>query len=169
MHGHSYATISATISKLARNTVRRHTLKSTATVLMAGICLGVSACATTPVPEEVCSAEWISARTDKAMAEFGRDVRPMMRTFRRAGRVAEGGNVLGAFQSLQLVNAVTKMLGKIQDSQALKDVQTLGATCNDPDLLGESFTNFMRDQGASDQVIDMIDTVRGLIPSDGKV
>ena len=97
------------------------------------------------------------------MAEFERDVRPMMRTFRRAGSSLEAGNLQG-LQALRLLDAVQKMAKRMQNSQALVDIQTLGETCNDPDLLLTSFTGFMEEQGAPASVIGMLEEARGFLP-----
>ncbi len=136
--------------------------KALAIVFLGVLCSG---CATPP-PEEICSAQWIGQRTDKAMAEFERDVRPMMRTFRRAARSLEKGN-LGGLQAASLLRAVSNMGKRMENSRALKDVQLLGETCNDPDLMLTTFTRFMRDQGAPDQVINMLESARGLFPAEG--
>lgn len=127
-------------------------------------CLVMTGCAT-PTPAEICSTEWISQRTDRAMAEFERDVRPMMRTFRRAARATENGNV-GALLSIRLIDAVTKMGERLESSQALQDVRLVGETCNDPDLWLTTLSGFMSDQGAPQQVIDMLELARGFTPSE---
>ena len=130
-------------------------------IAMLGVAL--SACATTPTPQEICSAEWINHRTDKAIAEFSRNVRPLMRTFKKASKAADQGNSLGVIQSMQLVSAIQKMIDKVETSQALRDIELVADTCDDPDLMINVFAGFMREQGASEEVIGLIESARVLI------
>ncbi len=129
------------------------------------VVLLASGCATQAKPEEVCSSEWISKRTSAAMSEFERDVRPMMRTLRKSGSALQSGNFRG-IQTARLLNAATKMLDRMEKSQALKDVRLVGQTCNDPDLLITTFSQFMEDQGVPQQAIDMLKNAQSLINGD---
>ena len=125
------------------------------------ITFGLAACATQPLPEEVCSGGWIGKRANAAMAEFERETRPVMKTLRKSGNALQSGNFNG-LRTAQLLTAVTSLIEKMETSQALRDVQTLGETCNDPDLMLNSVSDFMRDQGIPQQVIDMLESARSL-------
>ncbi len=126
----------------------------------------LAGCATTPTPEEICSTGWISSRTDKAQAEFRRDVRPMLRTFRKAESQLQNGNSLGFLQMANVMRAVEKFIARVEDSRALEDLRLVGETCNDPALVNKVMTEFLQDEGAPQVVLDFmnnLDSYRNLL------
>lgn len=122
------------------------------------IALLASACATTPTAQQVCTAEWIDQRTDRAFNEFERDVRPMLRTFKRARERMEKGNnsTLGPLMMVQVMSAAGKMINRFENSQALDDLRLLGEKCDDPNLMMNAFSGFLKSRGAPDEVVRMM-------------
>ena len=130
------------------------------------------ACATQPTPQEVCSAEWIEVRADRAMAEFERDVRPMLRTFERAGNRLEGSNGdISPLLMVQVMSAATRFAEKLENSQALDDLQRLSEQCDDPDLMLDAVSGLLEKRGAPPQVIRIMRDMKDLqrMSEDGRL
>lgn len=119
----------------------------------------LSACATAPDPAEVCSAEWIGVRSGKAMKEFKRDTRPIFRKLRKTGESLKDGRQPGPLQMFSLMNAVSKLGRKFENGRAMKDMRTLAATCDDPELIKNAMTDFMREQGIDEKFIGFINSL----------
>lgn len=100
---------------------------------LATVMLG--ACATTPSPAEVCSASWIKPRTDSALADFKRTTKDSWERLRKTGENAARQGNLGLVEKARVILSLTTLVSSFQNSQALTDLQTLGQTCNDPDLV----------------------------------
>ncbi len=119
----------------------------------------LSACATAPDPAKVCSAEWVSVRSGKAMKEFKRDTRPIFRKLRKTGESLKDGRQPGPLQMFSLMNAVSKLGRKFENGRAMKDMRTLAATCDDPELIKNAMTDFMREQGIDEKFIGIINSL----------
>ena len=104
---------------------------------MAGLLtlLLLSACASTPRPEEVCSASWIKPRTDAALGQFQSQTRDTWERLRRTGEGAAERGTIGLVEKATVLLSLTSLVNDFQSSQALKDLRTLGQTCDDPDLV----------------------------------
>ncbi|HHL43015.1 MAG TPA: hypothetical protein ENJ42_05310 [Hellea balneolensis] len=129
------------------------------TLFLAGLSittLFMAGCATTPTPEEICSAEWIAPRVDRAMYDFKRDTGKTIKTLKKAGDKLSKKGELSTFQMLKVVNAVTKLGDRLQNGHAVKDLRTLAQTCNDPDLIKTAMNDFMREQGVPDKFISFL-------------
>jgi len=116
----------------------------------------LSACATAPNPAEICSVDWISLRANKAMTQFERDTKPIFKNLRKLGDRAQDGRNIGPLQMYSLMNSMNKLARKFENGRAMKDMRTLAATCNDPDLIQTAMTDFMRQQGFSEQFIGFL-------------
>ncbi len=128
------------------------------------ICAGfvtvvMSSCAGTPTPEEICSAEWISFRSDKAVAEFRRETRPMLRTFRKAQSDLDRGRSVNFLQMAGVLRSVEKFITKLETSRAMDDLRLLGDTCDDPKLLSAAMSDFLRQEGAPAQIVDLVENI----------
>jgi len=126
------------------------------TPIIAGVFAVVSACATAPNPAEICSADWVSLRADKAMTQFKRDTRPIFKNLRKLGDRAHDGRNIGPLQMYSLMNSMNRLARKFENGRAMKDMRLLASTCDDPDLIKTAMTDFMRDQGFSEQFITFL-------------
>ncbi|MCF6220128.1 MAG: hypothetical protein L3J65_03360 [Robiginitomaculum sp.] len=127
------------------------------TTLIAVMSLG--ACATAPTPAEICSAEWIAPRAERAMKDFKRDTTKTIRTFRKSADKLKDGGTLGPLQMFSMMNALSKLANKMENGRAMRDMRTLSETCNDPDLLKNAMNDFMREQGISEKFISFINDI----------
>ncbi len=117
--------------------------------------LAMTACASTP-PMDVCSAEWVSYRANRAMDEFGTEVQPLLRTLRNASNQSGNGADIGPLMMVRLISAMTDLLDRFGNSDALFDLQLISDQCNDPDIMIDAFSYFLEDRGASPEVVGII-------------
>ena len=137
---------------------------------MGAALMALSACETAN-PLVVCSADWISWRTDRAMQEFGRSSTSSLKTIRQVSRDYQTTGKFNAVQLISLANALNNLITDFRQSQALRDIQTLQNTCNDPTILKLAFTRFLYDQGAPQSLIDFLnemDQYQRLLDSAGR-
>ena len=45
---------------------------------------------------------------------------------------------------------------QVKNGRGMRDLKTVARTCNDPKILTESLTGFMRDQGLPDNMINFV-------------
>ena len=87
------------------------------------------------------------------MKDFKKDTKPIFKKLKSAGKTYAKGETPGPFEMLSLMNALSKLGKSFENGQAMKDMRTLAATCDDPDLIKTAMTDFMRDQGISEKFI----------------
>lgn len=116
----------------------------------------LSACASTPDPAEICSADWIKPRAERAMTEFKSDTRSTFRTLKKVGDKLTNGDQIGPIQMFSVMNAITRLADRFENGRAMKDMRILATTCDDPDLIKLAMTDFMRDQGISENLINFL-------------
>lgn len=117
----------------------------------------LSGCATTYDPAEVCTAEWIKPRADRALAELKNDTQDVFKALRRNADSWASGQVPGAFQMIALSSALKKLQRQVEYGQGVKDLKVLANTCDDPDIVLDSISSFMRDQGLPEQMVTFIE------------
>ncbi len=127
-------------------------LKSAALITV----FSLGACATTPDPAKVCTAEWIAPRAERAMKDFERDTKKIFKVFRKSADRMQKGGSLGPLQMFSLMNSLSSLAKKFENGRAMRDMRTLAQTCDDPNLIKDAMTDFMRKQGISDKFIDFI-------------
>lgn len=138
----------------------RQPIKFTTTLLLAGL---VAACASTPPPEEICSASWIKPRTDAALAEFKDATSGQWKALQRSGERASGAADLDLLEKARVLLSLAGVVTSFQNSQALEDLQTLGKTCNDPELVSNALRGVMSEYGVPDAYLDLLDELEGFI------
>jgi len=123
----------------------------------------LSGCASTPDPAEVCSAEWIKPRAERAMDDFKKDAGSTFRKLEKAGKTYAEGKSLGPFQKLFLMGSINNLADNFENGRGIRDLRTLASTCNDPNLLKNTMSNFMREQGISDKFISYLNSFKAYI------
>jgi len=118
--------------------------------------LFVSACASTPDPAEICSAEWIAPRTERAVTRIEKRAKSSIKALSNASESWAQGKTPGPFQMFALSNAFKKLEKELTQGQGIKDLKTVSRTCNDPDIISDALSDVMRRQGVSDQFIDFV-------------
>ena len=117
----------------------------------------ISACASTPDPAEVCSAEWITPRATKAVDKIEKRATSSIQTLRKASETLAEGKTPGLLQLLALNNALSKMKKELTRGQGIKDLKTVAKTCNDPGIIKDSMRDLLQRQGVSDSFIQRIE------------
>ncbi len=114
------------------------------------------ACTTVPDPAKVCSSEWIAPRADRAMNDFKKDTRSIFKKLKKTGNTVQKGKEIGPIQMFSLMNSLTRLGNKFENGRAMRDMRTLASTCNDPKLIQNAMTNFMREQGIDEKFIGFL-------------
>ncbi len=127
----------------------------------AGVILLVSlsllgACASTPDPAKVCSADWIKPRVDRAMRDFSHDTKGVFKTLEKTAHSFESTGKVSPIAMFKVMNALKKLGNKMEHGHAMRDMRTLAQTCNDPHLIQTAMTKFMREQGISERFITFL-------------
>jgi len=118
----------------------------------------LSACASTPDPAEVCTAEWIGARSDKAIDSIQDRASSSIKAMRKASDSLIKGKTPGVFQQLALLNALNGMKKELTRGQGIKDLKTVAKTCNDPNIVKNAMTSLMQRNGMSDTFIQRVES-----------
>jgi len=118
-----------------------------------------TACATTPSPEKICSAEWITPRADKAVSRIEKKTSRAVKTLKRAGESFSKGKTPGMFTMMRLSSALEGLEYEFTDGPAMRDLKTLAKTCDNPDLITKAMRSVLVNQGVSDDVFDFIEAL----------
>ena len=128
----------------------------------------LSACASTPDPAEICSAEWITPRATKAVGKIEKRAGSSIRSLTKVSESWAKGKTPNFLQMLTLRNSLTKMKKELTNGQGIRDLRTVAKTCNDPDLIKDSMHDLLERQGVSDSLIQWMENnpiYEGLISS----
>ena len=117
----------------------------------------LSACASTPDPAEVCSAEWIAPRAANAVDQIEKRAKSSIKTLRKASESWAEGKTPGPLQLFALNNALNKLKKELTRGQGISDLKTVAKTCNDPGILKDSMRNLLKRQGVSESFIQRVE------------
>lgn len=146
------------LSKTAQTHSRARSL------LLAVLTLGwLGACASTPPAAEVCSANWIKPRTDAALNDFKRSSDDIWQRLQKSGeRAADKGNI-GLIEKASVLLSLTRLVSSFQNSQALEDLQTLGRTCDDPDLVRNALVGTLEEYNVPEPYINLLNELEAFM------
>jgi len=133
----------------------RSLLTLPATALLCASMLG--ACASTPDPAEVCTTEWISARSDKAISSIQDRAKSSMKTLSKVSSKVAKGKSPNFLQQAQLLGALNGMRKELTRGQGIKDLKTVAKTCNDPNIVKDAMHGLMKRNGISDSFINTVE------------
>jgi len=121
----------------------------------------LSACATQPNPEEICTAEWIKPRVDLALGDFRANTDSILETLKKTGKeVATSGGQMGLIQRAGVLLSLGKLVNTFQNGQTLKDLNTLSKTCNEPDLVNKVFKDVLSEYNVPTSFISLLDDLQ---------
>lgn len=133
-------------------------MKHTLHVLLVTPALAVlGACASTPDPAEICSAEWIAPRATKAVNKIEKRAKSSIRTLSKVSQTWASGKTPGPLQMFALSNALDKMKKELTNGQGIRDLKTVARTCNDPEIIKDSMRDLLERQGMSDKLINWVE------------
>lgn len=128
-----------------------------APLLVTFTALSLSACATAPDPAKVCTSEWIGERSDKAISRIESKAGRSINSLQKAGKSWAKGKTPNHFQMLMLSNSLKSLEKELKNGRGIKDLKTLSATCNDPQIVSDAMGGFLRKQGLPDNIINFIE------------
>lgn len=134
----------------------RFTLYRHFTLTLLALPFILSACATQPDPAKVCTAEWIQPRTERAMNDIERTSSGAIKSLRKVGETYARGKTPGPLQLLSLSSSMKRLERQVKNGRGIRDLKTLARTCNDPSLITNSLTGFMKEQGLPDNMINFV-------------
>ncbi|NNE57865.1 MAG: hypothetical protein HKN36_07135 [Hellea sp.] len=115
----------------------RHILLS---ITLAGM---LSACSSTPDPEIVCTADWISMRADKAAADIYDETGEAVKAVRKVSNAYIDGKNPNMFQLLSLSNALKGLEKELTNGRGINDLKLLARTCDDPKILTYGISRYV--------------------------
>ncbi len=127
------------------------------------ITLVLTGCVSAPRPEEVCTANWIKPRTDAALTEFRSATSESWDSLQKtAKRTAKSGE-LGIIERASVLLTLTRLASSFKNSQALSDLQTLGRTCNDPNLVRNALVGALEDYDVPQPYINLLNELDAFV------
>jgi len=125
-----------------------------AAISLSTVTLG--ACATTPDPAKVCTADWIKPRTAKAVKEVKRDTGRTIKSLKKNAEKMSKGGILAPYRAANMFSSVQKLANSIQKGRGVRDLKTLAATCDDPKILRDGLVGYMEDVEAPKMLLDLV-------------
>ncbi len=116
-------------------------------ILIATLPLLLSACASTPDPAEICTTEWIAPRAEKAMSELMDDTGSAVKSMRKVADKYSRGKTPGPLQMFALSNSLKSLEKELTRGRGIKDLKTLAKTCDNPQIITDSMTEFVEKLG----------------------
>lgn len=120
-------------------------------------CVLLSSCASTPDPGEICTAEWIQPRADRAIKRIEKRVDKSLQALRSAGESWMEGDSPGPIQMYQLSRSFEKLEDELKSGPGTRDLRLIGSSCNDPDFVREQVELLFKRAGVSDFALGWID------------
>ncbi|WP_427450948.1 hypothetical protein [Litorimonas sp. WD9-15] len=118
----------------------------------------ISACASTPNPAKVCTAEWIAPRADRAVERIEKKASRAIKTLAAASQTLAEGKTPGLFQSLAASRALGSLEKELKNGKGIQDLRTVAKTCNDPEIISDGMRSLLERQGVSDSFISQIES-----------
>ena len=120
------------------------------------IIIGMTGCATVPDPAEVCTAEWVKPRAERAVKDLRRDTGRTIKLLARNAEKLQNGGSFSPLRAAAMLNSLQKLVRKIETGRGVKDLKTLAATCDDPAILRDGVVGYLEDVKAPKVLMDMI-------------
>jgi len=108
------------------------------TLTCVALVASLTACASTPKPEEICTSEWISKRSVKAIDSIEKRAGSSIKALTKAAQSWANGKQPGLFQMLALQNSFKGLEKELKTGQGIKDLRLLSSTCNDPEIVSKA-------------------------------
>lgn len=118
--------------------------------------LTLGACATTPDPAKVCTADWIKPRAAKAVKEVKRDTGRTIKSLKKNADKISNGSPLAAYRAASMLTSVQKLAEKLQKGRGIRDLKILAATCDDPKIMRDGLVGYMEDMEAPKMLMDLV-------------
>jgi len=117
----------------------------------------LSACASTPDPAEVCTANWIAPRAERAVKKIETKTKRSIKALTNASESWTQGKTPGPLQLFALSRAVKSLETEFKNGKGIQDLRTVAKTCNDPQIISDSLRGMFERQGVSDKLITQVE------------
>lgn len=117
----------------------------------------LSACASTPTPAEICSAEWIAPRADRAVERIEKRAKKSIKTLSSVSKSWAAGKTPGPLQMFALSRAMKSLETELTQGKGITDLKTVAKTCNDPEIVSDAMRGLLERQGVSERLITQVE------------
>lgn len=97
------------------------------------------------------------------MQEFKDATAGSWKRLQRSGEQSSAGGDLDILEKARVLLSLASVVSAFQNSQALEDLQTLGRTCDDPELVSNALREVLSEYGVPDAYIELLDELDGFI------
>lgn len=116
-----------------------------------------SACASTPDPAKICTADWITPRADRAVKRIESRAGKSIKALRKAGESWSKGKKPGFLTMMSLQNSLKNLETELTEGKGITDLRTLAKTCDDPQIVTKSVRTLFERQGVPQRLIDFVE------------
>ena len=125
--------------------------------LSAIVITSITACATAPDPEVICTSEWIGKRSDQAIGKIEAKAGKSIKALTKAAQSWSEGKQPNLIQMFALRNSFKGLEQELKNGQGIKDLRLLSSTCNDPEIVSKAMGNLLRKQNLPESMINFIE------------
>mgnify|MGYP004450318401 CR=1 FL=1 len=129
------------------------------------ICLLLTTAACATRPPKACTAEWIEYEINDIYADFRRDSKSELKSFRVIADALENPDAVArpwlAFHMINLAKDVERVVDSYVDIYQSR-IETIADTCDRPELVVDALGEFLRQEGAPELVVDMLSDISEL-------
>jgi hypothetical protein len=122
--------------------------------------LGLQACATAPDPAKVCTAEWITPRTDKAINRIESKTRKAVKNLVKLGEAYADGKTPGMFTMMRFRSSIDTLKTELTEGRGITDIKMLAKTCDNPEIITKAVREVFEKQGVSERVLSLMDDLK---------
>lgn len=119
----------------------------------------LTACASTPDPAEVCTADWLEPRAERALDRIDKQTRSAIRPLQKAAKSYAKGEQPGLFTMMSLSSSFKSLEKELKAGRGVKDLKILAKTCNDPKIVSDLLLSFMQDKGLPNGMIQFFQSL----------
>ena len=130
-------------------------MRMRAPILAAAVLL--SACASTPDPAKICTAEWIEPRAERALDRLESRTGKAFRAIRKAAAAYVAGDEPGTLTLLSLRGSLRDLEDELRDGPGARDLRLLARTCNDPEFVRGKVVELLDRQSVPEPVVGFLD------------
>lgn len=122
----------------------------------------LSACASTPDPAVVCTAEWIEPRAERALERLESRTGRAFRALRKAGAAYVAGERPGPLTMLSVRRSLNSIEDELRDGPGVRDLRLLARTCDDPEFIRGQVAKLLDRQNVPTRIIAFLDATNVL-------
>ena len=129
-------------------------------IVIAAVTLAtLSACATQPEP---CTPEWVEWKSEKVLKSFAFQNRGFLRDLKKLDGQLDSPGPLMALRLISLADDAADVFENFED-KVLPELSAARAQCGSVEKLMPAFTNFLRDEGISEDALKWVQGLGALV------